>query len=64
MIFENVYKQFSILYITYNQWRMLPLPFGGQRRGKIFQKIINLIWENFEQALEVEKIKIERKRWN
>ena len=48
MIFENVYIQFYILYITYNQWRKLPLPFRGAEEGqKISKEIINLIlWEN------------------
>ncbi len=38
MIFENVYKQFYILHITYNQWRKLPLPFGGAEDGQKFQR--------------------------
>ena len=47
MDFWNVYIQFYILHITYNQWRNLPLPFGGAEEVKInFKEIINFIWEN------------------
>ena len=34
MIFDNVYIQFYILHITYNQWRKLHLSFGGAEDGQ------------------------------
>ena len=62
MIFENVYIQFFILHITYNQWwRKLPLPFGGAEEGqKNFKEISNFIWENefwLFQSLSIRKKK-------
>ncbi len=51
MIFENVYIQFYILHITYNQWRKLLLPFGGAEEGQKISKKLSILYGkmNFEE---------------